>query len=242
MVGNLLLRGMLAGLVAAVLALCFAYVWGEPEIDAAIAIEEMMADPAAADEPELVSRATQSTTGLALGLLVYGAAIGGLFALVFSLVWGRVVALGARATAALLALAAYLGVVVVPLLKYPANPPAVGHADTIGARTWLFFVMLAVSLIAVALGISVARRLWSSRGPWAATLWGGAAWLGACLLAAVALPAIQEVPAGFPGDVLWRFRVSTFGLHAILWAAIGLLFGALAERLLGSDPTRLSRI
>ena len=38
--GQLLLRGMLAGLLAALLAFSFAKVYGEPQVDRAIAFEE----------------------------------------------------------------------------------------------------------------------------------------------------------------------------------------------------------
>jgi hypothetical protein len=31
--------------------------------------------------------------------------------------------------------------------------------------------------------------------------------------------------------VLWKFRVAAIGMQVILWTTIGLLFGALAERL-----------
>jgi len=42
--------------------------------------------------------------------------------------------------------------------------------------------------------------------------------------------------------VLWRFRVASLGTQLVLWAGIGLLFGALAERSLvgrrgGATPT-----
>jgi hypothetical protein len=30
--------------------------------------------------------------------------------------------------------------------------------------------------------------------------------------------------------VLWRFRTTSLGMHVILWAALGLAFGALAEK------------
>ena len=79
MVGKLLLRGMLVGLVAGILAFAFARVYGEPQVDKAIAFEEQQAQAAGeAPEPEMVSRATQAGIGLAAGLLVYGAALGGL--------------------------------------------------------------------------------------------------------------------------------------------------------------------
>ncbi len=40
MVGKLLLRGMLVGLIAGILAFAFARVYGEPQVDKAIAFEE----------------------------------------------------------------------------------------------------------------------------------------------------------------------------------------------------------
>jgi predicted cobalt transporter CbtA len=45
------------------------------------------------------------------------------------------------------------------------------------------------------------------------------------------LPVINEVPAAFPAVLLWKFRVAAIGMQVILWTTIGLLFGALAERL-----------
>ncbi len=241
MVGQLLLRGMIAGLIAAVLAFGFAYTFGEPEVDYAIGVEEQKAIAAGEDpgaEPELVSRDVQSTTGLATGILTYGAAIGGLFALVFAWAYGRATGLGARATSALLAVAAYVAVAVVPQVKYGPNPPAVGSGETIGARTSLFFILLVVSIAVAVLAVLLARRLWASRGPWAAGIMAGLAWLVAVVAIQLAMPAINEVPADFSADSLWRFRMTSLGIHAILWAGIGLIFGALAERLLEGSAHR----
>src|SRR5215831_476898 len=127
MVGHLLLRGMLVGVVAALLAFGFAKVFGEPQIERAIAFEKKSSlaegghahdghvhdghAQEARDEPELVSRATQAGLGLLVGTVVYGAAIGGLFSLVFAFVNGRLGGLGPRATAALLALGAFAALV-----------------------------------------------------------------------------------------------------------------------------------
>ena len=58
MVGNLLLRGMVAGVIAGILVFAFARFFGEPLVDAAIAFEEATAQAAGeAAEPEIVSRA-----------------------------------------------------------------------------------------------------------------------------------------------------------------------------------------
>ena len=43
MTGHLLLRGMIAGLVAGLIAFGFARLYGEPQVDRAIAFEELMA-------------------------------------------------------------------------------------------------------------------------------------------------------------------------------------------------------
>jgi len=96
-----------------------------------------------------------------------------------------------------------------------------------------------VSIALMVLAVLLARRLWASRGPWTAGITAGLAWLVAVAVILLAMPAINEVPADFSADSLWRFRMTSLGIHAILWAGIGLIFGALAERLLeGSAPRR----
>lgn len=237
MVGKLLLRGMLLGILAGLLAFGFARIFGEPQIDRAIALEEMAAQAAGeAAEPELVSRATQAGLGLLTGLVVYGAAIGGLFSLVFAYVYGRVSNFGPRGTAALLALAAFIAIVLVPDIKYPATPPAVGNPETIGERTSLFFIMLVISIATMVAAIGLARRLWAAHGPWNASFIAGATFIAVIAVAQYALPTINEVPEGFPADLLWNFRTASLGIHAVLWAVIGLAFGAMTERsLVGRD-------
>jgi hypothetical protein len=202
------------------------------------------AEAAAAEEEEapLVSRETQATTGLATGLIGYGAAIGGIFALVFALAYGRLGTLGARATSAILAAAAFVSVALVPLLKYPANPPAVGFDDTIGPRTALFFIMLVLSIALMAGAVLLARRLWAERGAWTAGLVAAGAYVAGVAVLFALLPSINEMPEGFAPLVVWNFRVASLGIHLILWTVIGLVFGIAAERLLeGRARPRLAR-
>lgn len=243
MVGSLLLRGMLVGIVAGLLAFGVAKVFGEPMVDRAIAFEEQTSEAKGeAPEPELVSRPTQAGIGLFTGVIVYGAAIGGLFALVFAFVHGRVGSFGARSTAALLALAGFVSIVLVPDLKYPPNPPAVGNPDTIGSRTGLFFTMIVISVAALVIAIRLARRLAARHGGWNAALIAAAAYVVIVVVGQYALPGINEVPEQFSAVVLWQFRVASLGIHVVLWGAIGLLFGALTERALARDrgyPARL---
>ena len=231
MVRSLLVRGMLAGLAAGLLYAVFAYVVGEPTVDGAIAFEDQVA-AAAGEAPgaELVSRTVQSTLGLAVAAAVYGMAIGGIFALVHALAQGRVGPLGPRGTAAVLALIGFLTVYAVPFLKYPANPPASSLDDTIGLRTGLYVVMVAVSVVVGAAAVLLRERLLQRLGGWNATLAATGVYLVVVGIVMALLPTIAETPADFPATVLYDFRLASLGGQLVLWTALGLIFGALVHR------------
>ncbi|MBB6487686.1 CbtA family protein [Rhizobium lusitanum] len=231
MVGRLLLRGMIVGAFTGILIFAFAHTFGEPLADWAVGFEEKTAQAAGeAPEPEIVSRTIQAGIGLFTGSIIFSTAIGGLFALVFSFVYGRISPLGARGTAALLAIAAFVAISLVPDLKYPANPPAVGNSDTIGARTELFFIMILASVIGMVVAVGFGRRLAARYGSWNGAIIAGIGYIVFVALIQYLLPAINEVPEQFSAVVLWRFRIASLGMHAILWAVLGLVFGAWAER------------
>jgi hypothetical protein len=221
MIRSLLARGLVAGLVAGVLAGAFAFAFGEPAIDAAIAIEERGAanDPAAAAEPPPPVGRDGQKAGLVFATSLYGLALGGLFALAFAAVRGRAGALGDPATALRLAAAGFVAVTLVPFLKYPANPPAVGDPETIGPRTLLYLVMVAISLLAMVAAWRVSRR---SGTPLAAAV---ALYLVTVGIAYAVLPGFDEVPPGFPASLLWDFRVASLGTQLVLWSALGVAFG-----------------
>ena len=231
MVGKLLVRGMLAGIAAGLLTFGFARMVGEPQVDQAISFEEK-ADAAKgeAPEPELVSREMQAGLGLLTGVVTYGAAFGGLFSLVFAYAYGRVGALSARALSAWLSLGAFIALVIVPNIKYPANPPSVGDPETIGTRTGLFFLMIAISLAAMVFSLKVRRRAALKLGAWNGSIVAGLMFVAIIAVVQLSMPAINEVPAAFPAVLLWKFRVAAIGMQLIMWTTIGLLFGALVER------------
>ncbi|MGF6777273.1 CbtA family protein [Paraburkholderia sp. GAS334] len=231
MVGKLLVRGMLAGIAAGLLTFAFARFAGEPAVEQAITFEEKAAAARGeAPEPELVSRETQAGLGLLTGVVVYGAAFGGLFALTFAYAYGRVGKLGARALSAMLAAAAFIALVIVPNLKYPANPPSIGDPETIGSRTGLFFLMIAISLVALVFSLKVRRRAVARFGQWNAAIIGGGVYVAIIAAVQIAMPVINEVPQTFPATLLWHFRIAAIGMQLIIWTTIGLLFGWLVER------------
>jgi predicted cobalt transporter CbtA len=236
MVGKLLVRGMLAGIAAGLLTFSFAKIVGEPQVDQAISFEEK-ADAAKgeAPEPELVSRHTQAGLGLLTGVMAYSAAIGGLFALTFSALVGRAGTLGANALSAWLAIAGFISLVIVPNLKYPANPPSVGDPATIGYRTGLYFLMIVISLAATVFSLKVRRAAIARLGSWNASIAGAAVFVVIVAAVQIGMPAINEVPAAFPAVLLWKFRVAAIGMQVIMWTTLGLLFGNLAQRSLHAN-------
>jgi hypothetical protein len=229
-VSGLLLRGLLAGLIAGLLAAAFASVAGEPSIERAIAFERA-ADAAAGQSPapEIVSRSVQRGAGLLTAYLVHGAAVGGLFSLVFALAYGRGNGFDPKALSALLAFAGFVAMVLAPELKYPANPPAIGAPETIGARTALYFAMLAISLLAMILAATLALAFSARLGSWNGALVAAAVFVAVAGLAALALPPVDEVPVNFPASVLWNFRLASIGARAVLWTALGLTFGGMTQ-------------
>src|SRR5690242_12105233 len=138
MLRTLLIWGLLAGLGAGVAATGVALVVGEPPLARAIAVEEARASAVGEMHHHvLVSRSVQSSIGLLAAVSLYGVSMGGLFALVYAGVFGRVSRAGPARTALGLGLAAFVVVSLVPFLKYPASPPGVGDPATLGGRTAL---------------------------------------------------------------------------------------------------------
>ncbi len=227
----LLVRGMLAGLVAGLLVFALARWIGEPQVERAIAFETSLDQAKGeAPEPEIVSRKIQSGLGLLTATVVDGTAIGGIFALVFAFVFGRMKPTSPRALSALLAGLGFVIVAIVPALKYPANPPSVGNPETIGIRTGAFFLLIAISVVAMILAVKVERKLDERLGGWNAWLVAAVFFVVVVTTASHFLPDFNEVPAGFPVTLMWKFRVAALEMQVLLWSVLGFFFGWLADK------------
>ncbi|WP_433359360.1 CbtA family protein [Actinoplanes sp. CA-142083] len=234
--GTLLLRGLLAGLIAGLLAGIFAYAAGEPKVDAAIAIEEANAHATGDDghhDEELVSRDGQKG-GLFLATGLYGVAMGGILATAYTVLRRRLRTRSDTRAALGLAGAALLGIVVVPYLKYPPNPPAVGNPATINQRTISYLAIVVLGLVAIWAGVIAAR---TQPAEWRQALAGVAGFLVVVTIGYALLPTVNEVPDTFPATLLWNFRIASLGTQAVLWSALGLGFAALATRPAGKPAT-----
>jgi predicted cobalt transporter CbtA len=238
---DFLIRGLFAGLFAGLVAFGVAYVVGEPSVNAAIAIEESAAvdhdhaadDSTAADGSGTteVPRSLQSTAGLLTATMVAGVTLGGLVGVLSALALGRFGGLGVRGVSLSVSAIGFVSVSLMPFVAYPPNPPAVGHAGTIGTRSALFFILLAISLIAAVTAVLVGRRLAVRWGAWYATLAAIAGYLLVTVTAIALLPSSSEVPADFPATVLYEFRAASLLTQLTLWASLGLALAELLYRL-----------
>lgn len=243
-------RGLLAGALAGLFAFLYARVLIEPVIGRAIAYESGRGDADAAmtgmheHDMELFTRDVQSWVGMGFGVLAFSVAMGGLFALAFVMAYPRVRGSSARMTALLLAGTAFVTVYLVPFLKYPANPPSIGEADTIKERSGLYLLMILLS-VALAIGaLWLGPRLAPKLGAWAAGLTAVGAYVVAVAVVMWVLPGIAETPQpltdpagkilypGFPADDLYHFRLYALGTQVVIWATIGVAFGVMVSRLL----------
>ena len=239
--GALLLRGLLAGLVAGLLAGVFAYTVGEPHVQAAIAIEEAAAhasgEPSHHDD-ELVGR-TGQRAGLFLATALYGAAMGGLLATAYTVLRRRLRTSSDTRAALGLAGAALLGIVLVPFVKYPPNPPAVGNPATIDQRTISYLAVLVIGLVAVWASVVAAR---TQPAEWRQAVAGAAGFLVVVAVGYLLLPTVDEVPGTFPASLLWNFRIASLGTQVVLWTTLGLAFAALlgARRAADRQPAAVT--
>jgi len=270
---SIIWRGILAGAIGGLLAFLFARVFAEPQIQQAIdyesardaaqqTLDKAAGLPVESEGMDVFSRTVQANIGIGVALILFGAAMGGLFAVAYMLYLGRSGRLRPRTLALLVAGGGFFGMYLVPFVKYPANPPAIGHADTIQLRSSFYLLMVAASVLFLVLTVWLGKRLQPRFGTWNATLIAGAVFIAATAVVMLVLPSFGELAAnksyhqatetpapltdasgkivfpGFPADLLFNFRLYSIGAQLVLWGALGLVFAPLAERLLGEPATR----
>jgi|RhiMetdeSRZDD1v2_1073273.scaffolds.fasta_scaffold348936_2 hypothetical protein len=220
-------RGLLAGLIAGLVSGVYLLLVGEPVIDQAIRLEAAASGGAPA--VEVFSRGTQRL-GLVGATVLYGLAVGGVFAIIHQLLEPRMAAGTAWDKAIRLAAAGFGTLFLVPFFEYPSNPPGVGDPATAGTRTRLYLAAIALSAVISLLAWLAAHRL-AELGVerWRRQLAVGAGYLVAVGLAYTVLPEVSQ-QVNVPAEVLWEARLASASGQALLWACIGAAFGALGMR------------
>lgn len=224
---TLLKTGAIAGACGGISLAVFLATVGRSPIRDAIDLEESLeASQGGAVQEDLFSRGVQELGGM-LGLALFGIAVGLIFAVVLGAV-GRQLGGGSVFNASLrLGAIGFWTVVVVPFIKYPGNPPAVGDPETINERTLQYIALVSAS-IALTLAVSrlgQGRSLSPVARTWLKTVvYGG----GLAALVVIFPDNPDEIAA--PAELIWRFRLASIGGLAVLWTVLALTAGTLLER------------
>jgi predicted cobalt transporter CbtA len=231
---------LLSGAIAGAILGAINQIVVEPYIDAAIDIENenAIASGEIFDPTDYATyRIWQKSGGIAAGA-VLGMSIGALFGVVFA--YSRLSLPGATSKRKALILAGIMGAVlfIVPALKYPANPPAIGDPETIYYRQTLYVAFLAISGFS-ALGLAmVYRKIGPSQIKKVLVPGAYAAIMVSAFLAMPPNP--DEVTA--PMDLVNGFRAASAVTMVVFWALLGLIFGAFWDRLRPHESPRANTV
>ena len=221
-----LVSGFVAGTIHGAVNLAIV----EPYLDKAIGIENqnLFASGEAEDTPqfwvEYNSYRDWQKSGQLLAGGILGMSIGALFGIVFaysrnSLPKGHTV----KKTFVLAAIM-WLVIFLIPFLKYPANPPTGGDADTVVLRQTLYLLFIAISGFS-AVGFFVLYKKLQNKKK-------GFAFIGyAVFITAVFFmmpPSPDEVTA--PMDLVNGFRTMSVVAVSTFWVAEAIILGALWQK------------
>ncbi len=145
---GLLLRGLAAGAAGGAVAALFVRFVTETQIGFALQFEEAAGLGTGPAEAARFSRDTQHWGGMAATLL-YGIVLGLVLGLAVAALHHRIAARNEFGRAARIATGAFVALVLIPGLKYPPNPPAVGDPDSITQRTSDYLLLVGASVVVV---------------------------------------------------------------------------------------------
>jgi predicted cobalt transporter CbtA len=237
---------LLSGAIAGTTLGAINQVLVEPYIDRAISIEtqNVIKEGQVVDSVELQNyRLWQKGGEIAAGTIL-GMSLGALYGIVF--VYSRSLLLPHSNSnirkALILAGIMWFVLFLVPALKYPANPPAVGDPETIYYRESLFIGILAISGFS-ALGLALIYRKLGS----VASINKNRIIVIPLIYSAIIVGAFFILPPNpdeitVPMELVQGFRIASAFTMSIFWGLLGLILGAFWDRLKPHETTRITTV
>jgi hypothetical protein len=198
----------------------------EPYIDQAIEIE--VQNTVAAGEPVNLEELAQYRVWQKGGEIVAGAILGTSISALFGIVYiysrGSLPGSNNKKKGLILAGIMFFVIFLIPALKYPANPPAVGDPETIEYRESLYIGMLVISGF-TALAVAILYRGLGQTHRESRKIIVPAIYAVIIALAFAVLP-VNPDKITISSDLLMNFRIVTTITMGIFWGALGLLLGS----------------
>lgn len=224
-IGITLLSGAMAGTILAVLNLGIV----EPLIEKAIAIENQRAAASGdlINPVEFASYRIWQRSGEMLAGTILGVSIASLFGVVFAYSGGSIPASSNKRKALILAGVMWFVLFLVPALKYPGNPPAVGDPETIYYRQTLYIAFVSISGFS-ALGLAfLYRKLGDSKVKRISI---PASYAVIMITAYLAMPQNPD-QITTPTDLVMNFRMVSAFTMSIFWGLMGFILGSFWDKL-----------
>jgi predicted cobalt transporter CbtA len=227
---------LLAGTIAGTIWGAINQIAVEPYIERAIELEmrnaaqsgQVMSNPSEFAAYRFWQKGGEIIAGTILGL-----SIGSLYGIVFAYTHGSISGINNNKKKALIvASIMWFVLFLMPALKYPPNPPAVGNPETIYYRQSLYVAFLAISGFS-ALGLAFLYRKMlvasSNNTKKKAIIIIPSTYAAIMAGAYLAMPANPD-PINAPIDLIIGFRITSAITISMFWALLGVLFGAFWDK------------
>jgi predicted cobalt transporter CbtA len=229
---------LLAGAIAGTILGIINQVAVEPYIEQAIELEMQntaqsgqVINPAEFAAYRFWQKGGEIVAGTILGL-----SIGSLYGIVFAYTRGWISGNNNKKKALIVASIMWLVLFLLPALKYPPNPPAVGNPETIYDRQSLYVAFLAISGFS-ALGLAFLYRKIASSNTKKAII--PSAYAAIMAGAYLAMPANPD-PINAPIDLVIGFRITSGITISMFWALLGVIFAAFWDKLNPDETARIN--
>jgi predicted cobalt transporter CbtA len=212
----------------------------EPFIDQAIEIEiqNKISEGENIDRQEFNDiRLWQKGGEIAAGAIL-STSIGALFGLIFAFVRNSLPGSNEKKKGLVLAGIMFLVLFLVPALKYPGNPPAVGDPETIAYRQSLYIGMLVISGFG-ALGLALLYKNTDHKQSRKVII--------PLIYTVIIIGAFLILPSNpdditIPMDLVLNFRIVSILTMGLFWGILGLVLGSFWDKVKPHETTKVAAL
>lgn len=231
---------LLSGAIAGTLLGLINQVMVEPFVDDAIEIEtqNIISEGEIVDRQEVNSIRLWQKGGEIVAGTILGTSIGALLGLVFVYARNSLPGSNDKKKGIILAGIVFFVLFLVPTLKYPSNPPAIGDPETIVYRQSLYIGMLAVSGFS-ALGLALLYRSVNQKESKKVVI--------PLIYVAIVATAFVIFPPN-PDDItismnlVINFRIVSTLTMGIFWGILGIVLGSLWDKVKPHETAKITTI
>lgn len=232
-----LVSGAIAGIILGLINQAIV----EPLIDKAISIEtqRQIARGESVDTTQQSQHRMWQKGGEVVAAATYGISLSALFGIVFVYSRRSLPSFNNKRKALFLAAIMFFVIFLIPALKYPANPPAVGNPSTIYYREMLYVGFIAVSgfsALALALSYKGLQTYFPEKPTWL---------IFPLIYAVLMISAYIVFPPNpdkvtIPADLIISFRIASAFTISIFWGVLGIIVGFFWDKFKLHETNRIA--